>query len=156
MARKLVSIQRIIDLQPISGADKIELATVLGWKVVVSKSENHKVGDLIAYVEIDTQFYAMRWLTTLFAREFDLPKAFRIWDSLLADPERFMLMYCVGAAMVKMIDEDLLKSDFAGVMGLLQNYNVSDVDKILEVANEVRIKKLKPEEDVEETTSQSK
>ena len=55
MARKLVSIQRIIDLQPISGADKIELATVLGWKVVVSKSENHKVGDLIAYVEIDTQ-----------------------------------------------------------------------------------------------------
>ena len=42
-------------MQPISGADKIELATVLGWKVVVSKSENHKVGDLIAYVEIDTQ-----------------------------------------------------------------------------------------------------
>lgn len=55
MARKLVSIQKIVDLQPISGADKIELATVLGWKVVVSKSENHKVGDLIAYVEIDTQ-----------------------------------------------------------------------------------------------------
>lgn len=107
-------------------------------------------------LQIDPQFYAMRWLTTLFAREFDLPKTFRIWDSLLADPERFMLMYCVGAAMVKMIDEDLLKSDFAGVMGLLQNYNVSDVDKILEVANEVRIKKLKPEEDVEETTSQSK
>lgn len=55
MARKLVSIQKIVDLQPISGADKIELATVLGWKVVVSKSENHKIGDLIAYVEIDTQ-----------------------------------------------------------------------------------------------------
>lgn len=107
-------------------------------------------------LQIDTQFYAMRWLTTLFAREFDLPKTFRIWDSLLADPERFMLMYCVGSAMVKMIDEDLLKSDFAGVMGLLQNYNVNDVDKILEIANDVRIKKLKPEENIEESTSQSK
>lgn len=55
MARKLASIQKIIDIQPIEGADKIEVATVLGWKVVVSKAENHKIGDLVCYVEIDSQ-----------------------------------------------------------------------------------------------------
>lgn len=55
MARKLISIQKIINLEPIESADKIEKATVQGWHVVVSKSENHKIGDLIAYVEIDTQ-----------------------------------------------------------------------------------------------------
>ena len=55
MARKLVSIQKILDLQPIEGADKIEVATILGWKVVVSKSENHKIGDLVVYCEVDTQ-----------------------------------------------------------------------------------------------------
>lgn len=67
-----------------------------------------------------------------------------------------MFMYCIGSSMVKMIEEDLLKSDFAGVMGLLQNYGVSDVDKILEKANDVRIKKLKgPDENVEESASQS-
>lgn len=55
MARKLASIQKIIDIQPIDGADKIEVATVLGWKVVVSKAENHKIGDLVCYIEIDSQ-----------------------------------------------------------------------------------------------------
>lgn len=51
--RKLASIQRVIDIQPIEGADKIEVATILGWKVVVKKGE-FKVGDLCVYVEIDS------------------------------------------------------------------------------------------------------
>jgi len=32
----------------------IELATVGGWKVVVAKDVNHKVGDLVVYCEIDS------------------------------------------------------------------------------------------------------
>ena len=35
--RKLASIRRIKDINPIVGADKIELCTVDGWKVVVAK-----------------------------------------------------------------------------------------------------------------------
>lgn len=52
--RKLASIQKILDIQPIAGADAIEVATVLGWKVVVGKKDNFKVGDLIVYCEIDS------------------------------------------------------------------------------------------------------
>lgn len=55
MSRKLASIQKIVDIQPIKDADKIELATVLGWHVVVSKSENLKIGDLVCYIEVDSQ-----------------------------------------------------------------------------------------------------
>ena len=44
--RQLASIQRIVDLQPIPNADKIETATVLGWKCVVKKGE-FKTGDLV-------------------------------------------------------------------------------------------------------------
>ena len=51
--RKLVSIQKVEELTPIEGADKIECAKVLGWKVVVGKDE-FKVGDLCAYHEIDS------------------------------------------------------------------------------------------------------
>ena len=39
MSRKLASIQKILDIQPIEGADAIEVATILGWKVVVKKNE---------------------------------------------------------------------------------------------------------------------
>jgi RNA ligase (TIGR02306 family) len=54
MERKLGTIRRIADLSPIDGADKIELATVDGWKVVVAKDVGHKVGDLVVYCEIDS------------------------------------------------------------------------------------------------------
>lgn len=54
MERKLATIRRIDNIQPIEGADMIELATVGGWKVVVAKNVNHKVGDLVVYCEIDS------------------------------------------------------------------------------------------------------
>lgn len=47
------TIRRIDLLEPISGADRIELATVGGWKVVVQKG-NYKIGDLAVYIAIDT------------------------------------------------------------------------------------------------------
>lgn len=53
MARKMASIQRIKSLRPIPGADKIEVATVLGWEVVVKKGE-FKEGELACYFEIDS------------------------------------------------------------------------------------------------------
>jgi len=37
--RKLASVRTISDIQPIEGADDIEVATVDGWKVVVKKGE---------------------------------------------------------------------------------------------------------------------
>ena len=52
--RKLASIQRIRNIQPIDGADNIELATINNWKVVVAKDVGHKIGDMIVYCEIDS------------------------------------------------------------------------------------------------------
>ena len=37
MSRKLASIQRIHGIEPIEGAERIELAHVLGWQCVVNK-----------------------------------------------------------------------------------------------------------------------
>lgn len=51
--RKLASIQKIKDLQPIEGADLIERATVLGWHLVVKKGE-FQVGDYCIYCEVDS------------------------------------------------------------------------------------------------------
>lgn len=53
MARTLASIQRIFEIVPIEGADRIELAKVLGWQVVVKKGQ-FKPGDLCVYIEIDS------------------------------------------------------------------------------------------------------
>lgn len=51
--RKLAHIEIIESLSPIEGADKIEVAKVLGWECVVKKGE-FKKGDIVVYVEVDS------------------------------------------------------------------------------------------------------
>lgn len=51
--RKLATIRRIDEINPIPNADAIEVATVGGWRVVIKKGE-FAVGDLAVYCEIDS------------------------------------------------------------------------------------------------------
>ena len=51
--RKLASIQIIRKIEPIEGADRIELAHVLGWQCVVNKGQ-FQPGDKAVYFEIDS------------------------------------------------------------------------------------------------------
>lgn len=51
--RSLIHIEKVNFIEPIEGADHIELVTVLGWKCVVKKGD-FKVGDMCVYVEIDS------------------------------------------------------------------------------------------------------
>lgn len=53
MSRMLASVQKVVSLSPIPGADKIEVARILGWDVVVKKGQ-FKVGDCGVYIEIDS------------------------------------------------------------------------------------------------------
>lgn len=52
---KLASIERILEINPHPNGDNIEICSVLGWKVVTQKGL-YKAGDLVIYVEIDTEF----------------------------------------------------------------------------------------------------
>ena len=49
----LASVQKVIKVSEIEGADSIELAHVLGWQCIVKKGE-FEVGDLAVYITIDT------------------------------------------------------------------------------------------------------
>lgn len=51
--RKLVTVRTISAIDPIPGADAIEVATVDGWKVVVKKGE-YAAGQEVLYFEIDS------------------------------------------------------------------------------------------------------
>jgi len=53
MTRKLASVRVISELRPIDGADRIELAIIDGWQVVVKKGE-FDVKDKCIYFEIDS------------------------------------------------------------------------------------------------------
>lgn len=69
--RKLASIQTVVSIAPIPGADKIEVATILDWHLVVKKGE-FSVGDKCVYFEIDSVLPEVPMF------EFLRPRAFRI------------------------------------------------------------------------------
>ena len=58
--RALAYTTRVLNIEPINGADNIELISVLGWKVIAKKNE-FKVGDLCVYFEIDSKLPATEW-----------------------------------------------------------------------------------------------
>lgn len=51
--RSLAHVEIITNIQPIPGADKIEVATVLGWECIIKKGE-FKIGEKVIYVEVDS------------------------------------------------------------------------------------------------------
>ncbi len=51
--RKLVTIRKVDEVNPIEGADSIECLTIEGWKVVSQKG-NFRRGELAVYFEIDS------------------------------------------------------------------------------------------------------
>lgn len=51
--RHLATIQKVVDVEAIDGADNIEKITVLGWELVAKKGE-FKPGDFCVYFEIDS------------------------------------------------------------------------------------------------------
>ena len=53
MSRKLATIRAVSELKPIDGRDRIVLATVDGWHVIVGK-DDFEVGDMCVYCEPDT------------------------------------------------------------------------------------------------------
>ncbi|XP_046547895.1 TBC1 domain family member 13-like isoform X1 [Haliotis rubra] len=94
---------------------------------------------LLKEQDLKPQYYAFRWLTLLLSQEFPLPDVLRIWDSLFADASRFEFLIHVSCAMLMLLREDLLKSDFPHNMKLLQNFPPSiDVQTVLAKAVEVK------------------
>lgn len=51
--RSLAHVEQIIDIQEIPGCDKIALATILGWKIIVQK-EHFNIGDYCIFIETDS------------------------------------------------------------------------------------------------------
>lgn len=73
--RKLASIRRIADVQPIPDADRIVCYQVDGWKVVDSK-DKYQVGDLVVYIECDA------WVSTELAPFLSKGKEPRVYKGI--------------------------------------------------------------------------
>eukprot|EP00455_Lapot_gusevi_P014666 TRINITY_DN17354_c0_g1_i5.p1 TRINITY_DN17354_c0_g1~~TRINITY_DN17354_c0_g1_i5.p1 ORF type:complete len:211 (-),score=40.57 TRINITY_DN17354_c0_g1_i5:88-648(-) len=88
---------------------------------------------LSAYLDqnnVDPRFYSLRWLALLLSQEFELPDVLRLWDSLFSDVSRFQFLDFCCVAMLSLLRDTLLQSDFAEILQTLQSYPVNLVGDI--------------------------
>lgn len=64
MSRKLVTIQKIKNIRPIEGADRLEVCNILGWQCVIEKGK-YKEDELVYYFEVDSWIPEMKELDFL-------------------------------------------------------------------------------------------
>eukprot|EP00842_Homolaphlyctis_polyrhiza_P006222 jgi/Hompol1/6600/HPOL_001397-RA len=75
---------------------------------------------------VEPQLYGLRWLRLLFAREFTLTQVLTLWDGLFASDTNLALTEWVAVAMLIFIREQVLASDFSGMMQVLMKYQPID------------------------------
>jgi len=123
--RKLATIRKIAAIEPIEGADAIEVAVVDGWKVVVKKGE-FQVDSLACYVEIDA------WIPTELApflskgkepREYEGVKGERLRTvKLRGQLSQGLLLPVTSDICVKLgaVDADLEGADVTEALGIIK------------------------------------
>lgn len=101
--RKLATIRKIAAIEPIEGADAIEVAVVDGWKVVVKKGE-FQVDALAVYIEIDS------WVPTELASFLSKGKEPREFESVKGERLRTVkLRGQLSQGLLLPIPEDTIK-----------------------------------------------
>ena len=134
--RKLASIQKIVSLTAIPGADKIETARVLNWDVVVKKDQ-FKVGDLVVYIEIDS--FVPNSLAPFLTKEGKEP---REYESIKGERLRTVrLKSQISQGLILPIPETLKKvkedSDVSEELGIIKYDVENPEEKVPEKQNKV-------------------
>lgn len=68
---------------------------------------------------LDPQYYALRWLMLLLSQEFEINNVIRLWDTVLADPDKYTFTNFICVGIVVKNRDFLLKNEFSECLELL-------------------------------------
>lgn len=69
---------------------------------------------------LDPQYYSLRWLMLLLSQEFEISNVIRLWDTVLADHDKFTFVNFICVGMVVSQRDYLLKNEFSECLERLQ------------------------------------
>ncbi|PKK67028.1 RabGAP/TBC [Rhizophagus irregularis] len=86
-------------------------------------------------LEIEPQLYGIRWIRLLFGREFPLNKVLILWDGIFAEDPALRIVEYVCVAMMLLIRNELLDSDYTECLSMLMRYPpTSDTEVLIKQA----------------------
>jgi hypothetical protein len=117
----------------------------LGMFMQLLKSHLPNAAAVIEHHKIHPLFFCFRWLPLLFAQDYEMPNLVLIWDALFAHfTELIEYAMYVALAQVKMIEDRIRMTDYKGTLGALQNLDIDNVTRLLNIANQFWVKDHEP------------
>eukprot|EP01022_Parablepharisma_sp_SALTPOND_P033025 TRINITY_DN88063_c2_g1_i1.p1 TRINITY_DN88063_c2_g1~~TRINITY_DN88063_c2_g1_i1.p1 ORF type:complete len:383 (+),score=38.69 TRINITY_DN88063_c2_g1_i1:3167-4315(+) len=115
----------------------------LGSVGKILKRRYPEVWKNLKILAIEYEFFALRWVILLLSQEFDIKQTQALWDSLLADKNRFtFLQYLIVGLLVNQ-EQELLDPEFSVVMKVLQNAPKQiSVEKLKKIALEIYLEDM--------------
>lgn len=133
-----------INFEPFSTSLEPSSCSVLGIKLrlIYEKILKRVDSELFFHLfnmQIEPQIFGIRWLRLLFGREFSLQDLLVIWDAIFSDGISFSLCDYIFTAMLIVIRDLLLSSNYSQCMNHLMRYpSVPDTQYILDLALHLR------------------
>jgi hypothetical protein len=94
--------------------------------------------NMLQSMKLFTSYFAIRWISCIFCREFDLLDSIRIWDSYLADNNRKEFISFFATTMIMEKKDFLEHGNFASNLTLLQNYPPININILLNKSASLR------------------
>ena len=116
--RKLASIQRVISVEPIPGADRIEQIQVLGWRLVTRKGD-FKPGDLCVFFEIDSVLPERPEFEFLRERKFRI-KTMKMRGAISQGLALPIKVTALGNTLASYSDEELIGLSVTELLGVMK------------------------------------
>jgi hypothetical protein len=87
-------------------------------------------------LKIDPFFYCFRWVTLLYAQDFDLFDILRIWESMFSADDRLKFISFIAIAIIMACKPVILKEDFTVVLEHMQNIKEHvNVNQVVDIAS---------------------
>ena len=133
MSRKIASIQRIAEIKPIEGADKICAYRVLGWWCV-SKIDDFKVGELVVYIECDS--FTPNSIAPFLTKEGKEPSEYQGVKGERLRIQKFRKQ--VSQGLLLKVEDHFYNSEIYGTCGLEQPDTIEEGQDVTELLKVVK------------------
>ena len=132
---KLITLTVITDLFTTQDKSSILIHRLNGFNVVLKKHVP-LCYDAIQKLKIHPVCYCFKWFSLLFCQDYEIPQVLYIWDALLTHFDDLVnYAFYIGAAQVKMIENDVSEKDYPRTIGVLQNLPPLNIQELLKIAD---------------------
>ena len=133
--QQLIAMTEITELFTTQDKSSILIYKLKGFLEVLQRHAPISA-QIIAKHDIHPVCYCFKWFSLLFSQDYEIPTLLLIWDSILTHfDELLRYAFYVGAAQVKLFENQLSEKDYGKTLNVLQNIPKINVHEMLTLAD---------------------